>query len=236
MPNTFKKFNKNTLPFLREAGSQIKNEWLDDHESEYDQHLRGPFVALVEKLKKDLSRSAPDYHFPSRNLAKIKKMANRVTQGEPVNKDWVSVSVSRPQVSRFEHYPHLFFGILPDQPQWNGIFITGGLFMPTSAQMKKVRLGIAKDAKPFHTLFADAKFKKNFSEGFSKRQIGVRTPLGFAADHPDIEWLKLKNFMVERRVSVAEFTSSEFFDHVEADFHQLLKFNRLLESLLDADS
>ena len=236
MPKTFEKFNKNTLPFLCEAGSQTKNEWLDDHASEYDQHLRGPFVALVEILMEDLSSSAPDYHFPSRNLAKIKRMANRVAQGEPVNKDWVSVSASRPQISRFEHYPHLFFGILPDQPEWKGIFITGGLFMPTSAQMKKVRLGIASDAKPFHTLFADAKFKGRFPAGFSKRQTGVRTPLGFAADHPDIEWLKLKNFMAERQVAVAEFTSSAFFDNIAADFHQLLKLNRLLEKILDADS
>lgn len=236
MANNFEKFNKNTLPFLREAGSQIKNEWLEDHESEYEQHLRRPFVALVEKLKDALSKSAADYHFPTRNLAKIKKMANRVNQGEPVNKDWVSISVSRPQISRFEHYPHLFFGILPDQPEWNGIFITGGLFMPTSAQMKKVRLGIARNAQPFHKLFADAKFKNRFPEGFSKRQTGVRTPLGFDADHPEIEWLKLKSFMVERKVTVAEFTSSAFFDNISADFHQLLKLNRLLESILDPDS
>lgn len=221
---------------MREAGSQTENQWLEDHEADYEQHLRGPFVALVEKLKDTLSNSATDYHFPSRNLAKIKRMANRVAQGEPVNKDWVSVSASRPQISRFERYPHLFFGILPDEEEWKGIFITGGLFMPTSAQMKKVRLGIAKNGEPFHKLFADAKFKKNFPDGFSKRQTGVRTPLGFDADHPDIEWLKLKSFMVERKVTMAEFTSPAFFDNVAADFQQLLKLNRLLESILDADS
>ena len=42
--------------------------------------------------------------------------------------------------------------------------------------------------------------------------------------------------MVERQVSVAEFTSSAFFDNVAADFHQLLKLNRLLENILDTDS
>ena len=232
MPNTPAKFTQQTLPFLREAGSQTTNDWLRDHESDYEQHLRGPFVALVEKLKAALSSSAANYHFPSRNLAKIKKMANRVTPGEPVNKDWVSASASRPQIARFEHCPHLFLGILPDEPEWNGIFITGGLFMPTSAQMKQVRLGIAKNAKPFHKLFADAEFKKRFPQGFSERQKGVRTPLGFTADHPDIEWLKLKNLLVERKVSVAEFTSSAFFDNVATDFLQLLRLNRLLESIL----
>jgi len=235
VPNTFKKFTKNTVPFLRDAGSQTENEWLEDHASEYEQHLRGPFVALVEKLKDTLRNSAADYHFPSRNLGKIKKMAHLVAPGEPVNKDWVSVSASRPQITRFERYPHLFFGILPDQPEWKGIFITGGLFMPTSTQIKIVRLGIAKNAEPFHKLFADPQFKMSFPDGFSKRQIGVRTPLGFDADHPDIEWLKLKSFMVERKVTVSEFTSPDFFDTVAADFLQLLKLNRLLESILDKD-
>ena len=233
--NTFQRFTKNTLPFLREAGSQTENKWLHDHESEYEQHLRGPFTALVEQLKDTLRTSAGDYLFPSRNLAKIKKMAHRVASGEPVNKDWVSVSASRPQISRFERYPHLFFGILPDQPEWQGIFITGGLFMPTSAQIKKVRLGIAKNSEPFHQLFSDAGFKMKFPDGFSKRQMGVRVPLGFDATHPDIEWLKQKSFMVERNVTIAEFTSTAFFDSVAVDFVQLLKLNRLLEDILEGE-
>lgn len=236
MQNTFHKFNKKTLPFLRQAGAQKDNDWLVEHAIDYEQNLRGPFVALVEQLKRELSESAFDYHFPIRNLAKINKMAHRVGEGEPVNKDWVSVSAARPPASRFEHYPHLFFGILQDQPGWNGIFVTGGLFMPSSAQLKKVRLALARDAKPFHALFADAKFNKRFPHGFSSRQTGVRTPLGFDPEHPDLKWLKLKNFLVEREVSVAEFTSAEFFDHVAADFHQLLKVNRLLEQILDADT
>lgn len=230
---THTKFSRKTLPFLLKAGEQKDPGWLEEHEAEYQSDLKGPFESLVDRLTHALDAQAPDYRFPSRNIARIKKLANRVGADEPVNKDWVSVSAARPQVSRFERYPHLFFGILPREPEWEGIFITGGLFMPTSAQLKKVRHGIAKNSTPFHELFSSTAFKKNFPHGFSKRNTGVRTPKGFDDDHPDLEWLKLKNFMVERQVPVAEFVSADFFDHVVADFKQLLKLNRLLEELID---
>ena len=230
---THTKFSRKTIPFLLEAGKQKDVDWLVENEEDYQCLVKGPFESLVERLKYELSSEAADYHFPSRNIAKIKKMANRVGADEPVNKDWVSVSAARPQVSRFERYPHLFFGILPNEPEWKGVFVTGGLFMPNSAQLKRVRHGISKNPKPFHELFSSQAFRKNFPDGFSQRNAGVRTPKGFRDDDPNLAWLKLKNFMVERQVRIPEFTSADFFDNVAADFKQLLKLNRLIEDILD---
>lgn len=229
----YTKFSRETLPFLQTAGKQKDRDWLAEHEDAYRSALRGPFECLVDHLRDTLEKDAPDYRFPSRNIGRIQKMANRVETDGVVNKDWVSVSAARPPASRFERYPHLFFGILPNEAGWNGIFVTGGLFMPTSDQLRKVRIGISKNAGPLHDLFSSTAFRNHFPDGFSHRNTGVRTPKGFSDDDPELEWLKLKNFMVERQVPVAEFVSADFFDHVAADFRQILKLNRLLEAFLD---
>ena len=141
-------------------------------------------------------------------------------------------SLSKPSESRFERNPHLFFGILPNIPPYRGVVVAGGLFMPSGPQLKKVRNAIAQDAQPFHALFADPAFKARFKVDFSREEVASRAPRGFDPDHPDMEWLKLKRFLVVKKLSTAEFTSADLVPAVAEDFKQLIRLNRLLEDVL----
>ena len=110
--------------------------------------------------------------------------------------------------------------------------MAGGLFMPSGPQLKKVRNAIAQDAQPFHALFADPAFKARFKVDFSREEVASRAPWGFDPDHPDMEWLKLKRFLVVKKLSTAEFTSADLVPAVAEDFKQLIRLNRLLEDVL----
>lgn len=226
------KFSKKTLPFLTQAGQQTDPEWLSAHQAEYDALVRLPFIALAEHLKQAMQSDAADYHFPTKGIGRIKRLANKVMPGEPHYKDWLSLSASRPSDSRFERNPHLFFGILPNEAPWNGVIVSGGLFMPSGPQLKKMRNAISEDAKPFHSLFKDKKFKERFKEGFSSFNIAARAPRGCDPEHPDIEWLRLKSFLVVKKLATAEFASAELADTLVADFKQLLRLNRLIEEIV----
>ena len=47
-----------------------------------------------------------------------------------------------------------------------------------------------------------------------------------------MEWLKLKRFLVVKKLSIAEFISQDLVPAVAEDFKQLIRLNRLLEDVL----
>lgn len=47
-----------------------------------------------------------------------------------------------------------------------------------------------------------------------------------------MDWLKLKNFLVVRKLTPAEFTSAQLVPAIVEDFQQLIRLNRLLEETL----
>jgi uncharacterized protein (TIGR02453 family) len=226
------KFSSRTLSFLTEAGQQTDPNWLEENQAAYEAHVRGPFIDLAERLKTALQPIVSDYHFPVKGIGRIKKTANHVVSGGPCCKDWLSISISKPSESRFERNPHLFFGILPNIPPYKGVVVAGGLFMPSGPQLKRVRNAIARDAQAFHALFADPAFKARFETDFSREEVASRPPRGFNPDHSDMEWLKLKRFLVVKKLSTTEFTSADLVPSVAEDFKQLIRLNRLLEDVL----
>lgn len=226
------KFSNRTLPFLTEAGQQTDPNWLDENQAAYEAHVRGPFIYLAERLKTALQPIVPDYHFPVKGIGRIKKTANHLVSSGPCCKDWLSISMSKPSESRFERNPHLFFGILPNIPPYKGVVVAGGLFMPSGPQLKKVRNAIARDAQPFYALFADPAFKARFKSDFSREEVSSRPPRGFDPDHPDMAWLKLKRFLVVKKLSHTEFLSQDLVQSMVEDFKQLIRLNRIIEDAL----
>jgi uncharacterized protein (TIGR02453 family) len=226
------KFSNKTIPFLTDAAQQTDASWLDDKLTTYNEIVRLPFLEIAETTKAQLQATVPDYHFPTKGIGRIKKSANKVASGDAAFKDWLSISASKPSGSRFERNPHLFFGILPNIPPYMGVIVAGGLFMPSSPQLKKVRNAIAQNPKPFHQLFNDADFKARFKNRFSNDNFAAKLPRGFDPNHPDVEWLKLKAFLVIKKLSKTEFTSAELAQSVVEDYQQLIRLNRLLEEIL----
>ena len=226
-------FSSKTIPFLTEAGQQTDPQWLDARIEVYDKLVKRPFIDLAVGLKAALQPLLPDYHFPTQGIGRIKKSTNKIVNGLPAYKDWLSISASVPSDSRFERNPHLFFGILPNIKPYMGVVVAGGLFMPSGPQLKKMRIAIADDASAFHALFADAEFKKRFKANFSRDQVAARAPRGYDASHPDVDWLMLKSFLVIKNLSTSQFASPTLLESVVEDFKQLARLNRLIESVLD---
>ena len=224
------KFSKQTLDFLVKAGKQKKPDWLEKNSELYEEVLRKPFIALAEKIKVSLKSSAPGYHFPSKGLARIKRPDFKVAGGQPQFKDWISMIATRPSKSRFESNPHLFFGLFPNEE--NKILVAGGLWQPTSQQTRLIREAISKNAGPFRKLFSDAAFKSRFKNGFSMDKVADRVPRGFDENHKDLQWIKLKKFVVIKEISIKDFSSPNFSDSVVKDFKQAMRLNNLLDSAL----
>jgi uncharacterized protein (TIGR02453 family) len=227
------KFTLNTLPFIEKAGRQKKVEWLEKRREEHLENVVEPLQAIARYLKAKLAPIANGYHFPQRGLGRLKRSANSAAQyGSPL-RDYISYSARRPAASRFDHNPSIFLLVYPGDEEGDEVLLAGGLYMPSSRQLKSIRQAIANDYGPFKRLFASSAFKSRFPDGFSDERKSKRPPRGFDPNHVQIELLKHQGYFVWRSYKRKEYTSASFGDLLVKDSRQILKLNSLLEQAIE---
>jgi uncharacterized protein (TIGR02453 family) len=225
------KFSAATIKFIKTASRQKRLDWLDKHRDEYEELVLEPLQNLARHLKKELGPIATGYNFPQKGIGRLKRPAgsepNEYSAG--VYRCWIHYSAAVPRTSRFETNPNLFFLIDSTEEPKDTVLVAGGLYMPSSKQMRALREAIAQDASAFDKLFADKAFKKCFPDGFSDERISTRVPRGFDPAHPRLDWIKLQAFFVWRPYKKSEFNSPKFPEIVARDFRQILRLNELLD-------
>lgn len=221
------RFSDKTIQFLKKASRQKRMDWLDKNREEYEQVLLAPLQNLARELKAQVGPLAPGYHFPQKGIGRIKRSKLRAEEYGGPYKGWLSYSAAVPRTSRFDHNPNLFFMINTHDDD-DPVLLAGGLYMPSSRQLRSIREAIATDATAFDQLFASKDFAKCFRGGFSDERKSTRPPRGFDPKHPRIEWLKLQAFFVWRPYTKREFKSADFPELVARDCKQIVRLNELL--------
>ena len=97
-------------------------------------------------------------------------------------------------------------------------FLAGGMWMPPSDQLKKIRQEIDYNGKQLHKILDNKDFKKLFG-GFdkSKEYKLARPPKGYDKDHPDVELLKFNSYVVWHEYSKKEVLSKNFVNKISKD-------------------
>jgi uncharacterized protein (TIGR02453 family) len=110
-------------------------------------------------------------------------------------------------------------------------FFASGLYMPEPSKLAAVRQEIDYNSKKFLKLLNDKKFKKHFKglDDFDKLKT---VPKGYAKDHPQIEYLKHKSFIVETPFTDADVVNKNFPKKV-AELARVVKpFNDFLKEAI----
>lgn len=110
-------------------------------------------------------------------------------------------------------------------------FVGGGLWMPEPSILKAVRQEIDYNFKEFNAIIAEKKFKKLFKQ-VSGEQLKT-LPLGYTADNPAIEYLKMKSFTVGHNIPDADITGKNFAKKVVEIFNTMKPFIDFLNRQLD---
>ncbi len=225
-------FTPRTLPFIERAGRAKKNDWLEKNRPEYLAEVVEPLQAIARHLKKELAQSANGYHFPQKGLGRLKRTASSAAQYGSPFRDYLSYSARRPSGSRFDHNPSIFLLVYPADEEGDEVLLAGGLYMPSSRQLKSIRQAIATDAKPFERLFKSKDFSARFPDGFCEERKSKRPPRGFDPNHPKIEWLKHQGYFVWRSYKKREYASPKFGALLVKDARQILRLNALLDQAI----
>lgn len=87
--------------------------------------------------------------------------------------------------------------------QHGALFAAGGIYMPQPAPLGRIREHIAEHPEPLRKIIRGRAFRDAFGEIWGDDRL-KRPPHGFAPDHPLIEEIKRKSFIVARERSVRE--------------------------------
>jgi uncharacterized protein (TIGR02453 family) len=110
----------------------------------------------------------------------------------------------------------------------NKSFVAGGFYMPDAEKLAKIRQEIDYNADVLLKIMKAATFKKYF-KGLDDFDRLKTAPKGFAKDHPQLELLKNKSFVVSHAFTDADVAAPNFARTVAAACRAMKPFNQFLQ-------
>lgn len=113
-----------------------------------------------------------------------------------------------------------------------GSFIAGGLHMPEPDKLKNVRQEILYNVSEFKKILAKPTFKKHFPKLWDEDKL-VNAPKDFPKDHPEVELLKYKSYIVSHKLTDKQVLDKNFVKYCVLVFKELKPFDDFLNRALD---
>jgi uncharacterized protein (TIGR02453 family) len=179
--------------FLFELSENNNRAWFVMNKPRYD-ILRAEFLQLVTELIKKISQFDPAIAGcePKKALFRINRDMRFGADKSPYKTIFsASILPSGRKKPSEGGGPAYYF-----QMDVSGrLFFAVGEYMPPSDRLRAIRNHIGADTQGFAKLLKNKGLQQIFG-GLQEEGKLIRPPKGFAPDHPFIEQLKLKNFMV----------------------------------------
>ncbi len=221
-------FTTKTLAFLRALKRHNNREWFNARRGEYEAHVRGPMIALVERLAPELARFAPEL------VASPKVSLYRIYRDTRFSPDKTPYKTHAAAIFPCRGLPKhegagLYLEVAPAH-----VLIAGGIYMPQPPELHAIREHLAANFKRFRSIVESPIFRRAFDEIEGDRLR--RPPRGFPADHPAAEYLRMKQFLVGREYPPAFATSPRFYRELVTRFRQMAPLIRFLNEPLLASA
>jgi uncharacterized protein (TIGR02453 family) len=121
--------------------------------------------------------------------------------------------------------PGYYFHVQP-----GSFFAAAGKHMPDAAETLKIRNAIATNTEEFKKIVNVKAFKSRFGELHGEKLI--KPPKGFPADHPAIEYLKLKSFTVSEEFDQKTALRGDYVNRLVESYKQAYPLNVFLRRAL----
>lgn len=100
-------------------------------------------------------------------------------------------------------------------------FAAGGIWMPLPADLAKIRQEIDYSFDDWKRLTGSSTFKKHFTKGLDNSDVLLRPPKGYEASNAAIGFLKMKSFVIRKRLADAEVLSKVFVKELSKTFNAM---------------
>jgi len=185
----FEGFPKGGIIFLKKLKRNNKREWFEKHKEGYEQSVKSPMLSFISSLQPYFARFAPEFDLnPKRSIFRIYRDIRFSPDKTPYKTHIAAHFVLRGMPKGFIGSGY-YIQIEPGE-----LFVGGGIYLPDSDQLKKIRAGIAQHGNIFLSIIKNQQFTKRFAPfEWTKLQ---RVPKGYDENHEMADWLKYKQFFV----------------------------------------
>lgn len=194
--------NSIIFDFLRKLEKNNNREWFTENKKFY-QEANEAFREFVAKMIEGVSLFDDDIKGldPKKCMFRIYRDVRFSKDKSPYKNNFGGFLVKNGRSSgNAGYYLHL---------QNGECFIAGGIYMPPSPELKKIRKEVYYNIEEFKKIINEPQVLKYFKE-ISGEKL-VRPPKDFPADFPDIELLKYKSYGFLEAVSEEKVLSQDFY-------------------------
>lgn len=213
--------SNSTLKFLKDVKKNNNREWFAKNKSRY-QEEHSIFKNFAQTLMDEMNKSD---EIEDVKVYRIYR-DTRFSKDKTPYKHHFAGGLKRATARLRGGY---FFHIEPGNS-----FVAGGFWAPNPPDLKRIREEIAADDQPLRKIINSARFKKTFEE-LKGSQLKT-APKGYPKDHPAIDLLRYKQFIVYRNFSDKEIKDPKFIKEIVKTYKALRPFFDYMSDVLTTDS
>jgi uncharacterized protein (TIGR02453 family) len=234
----FTGFRPEAIQFLADLAANNDRAWFQPRKADYERLLKEPLQALIATLAERFeARGIPLRADPAKSPFRIYRDVRFSKDKSPYKTNlgasfpWIGDEPPDPDAGGRSHTAnaHSSGGYFHLQP--GEIFVGGGVWRPDKAWLDAFRRGVVDEPDRIRGLVDDPRFSEMFGELGGEEPRLQRVPTGYPADHPNAEFLKLKDVIFGRRLADADATSPSLPDVITESFAAALPVMRYLSAI-----
>lgn len=216
-----------TLKFLSQLKKNNNKPWFDDHRAQYEA-ARIDFSNFIQLVIDALQKR--DTTITGLNSKDCLFRINRdirFSKDKTPYKSNFGASIKRG--GRKSGFAGYYFHLEPGHS-----FIGGGLWMPEAQPLKNVRQEIDYNWDEFQEILKEKNFKKIYGGLYTGSDVSLSNmPKSYEKDNPAADYLKLKSFIAETKISDEELTKATLHRKTIAAFEALQPLLNFLNRSVD---
>lgn len=218
----FNGFQPELFQFFKQLKKNNNRDWFQSHKALFKETVQLPLVDFVTDIAPEIHKLSKQYLADPRlnggSIFRIHKDV-RFSKDKSPYKEHAACQF-RHQLKNDVHAPGFYMHLAPEE-----VFFGAGIWAPPSDGLFKIRTAIVE--KPAEWKKARAAIvKSGYFDGIEGEGL-KRAPKGFDLEHPLIEDIRRKHFLVMRRVDESFALQEDFLSEVVATYKAsvpLMKF------------
>ncbi|CAN5911843.1 DUF2461 domain-containing protein [soil metagenome] len=215
---------KSTFIFLKDLGRHNNRDWFNSHKERYLSEQENMLAFAENMLEKMRTHDEIENPSAKKVLYRIYKDVRFSRDKSPYKTSWSGSFRRATKKKRGGYYFHIESG---------NTYMAGGFFSPDVDVLKRIRQDIDLNYPDWKKMLGNKKTKAFFG----KLQGGqlLTTPKGFEKDHPAIELLRYKSFVLRHNFTDKEVLSEKFPVLLNQAFKNLRPFFDYMSDVLTTD-
>ena len=224
----FRGFSKSFFAFFRSLKQNNERAWFEANKEHFHATVQAQMSEFIAAMAPELRNISKEFVADPRpnggSMFRIHRDVRFARDKRPYKEH--AACQFRHRFGRDVHAPGFYVHLAPGE-----VFVGGGLWMPQSEALRRVREAIAAKPDRWKKAVASKNFLAHFG-GIEGESLS-RPPRGFDPNHPLIDDLKRKSFVASRMASERAAQSPAFVSEVAASFRALGPMIKFLCAALD---